>query len=650
MPTALPSCCTLLSPQQQQQLELLALRLNLERHLSHQPWAQAREQQISFLFPAMAAESTAPLLTALEERLGIALLPKPYFANHTDYQAVHAALNQSGAELIGESLVSARELYEMLSRIHESFLATSSADTVQRSRTGAFYTPERLVTFMLKRCLSGWLQPLDIKPRRLPTLLDPACGSGAFLISAFEMLENAKIGSATQVLRSIYGIDRDELAVALCRLTLFCAGAERGLAANGALYELLSTHILAADTLLDADLTFADPQQRGGFDYIVGNPPYGLSRDEQMTDQENEQLKLRYERFRCGKANKYLLFIARGLELLGPRGSLTFVVPNAWLGIKGGKKLRELLLNERSLSELTIIDENVFGEPGVEVVVMHVDRARAHAQIALQHADTIGEIKTVTHVPIAACLNNPDTTIPTRWADGVSEILEKIDAASMPLESPNSLFIPLIALQAYATGKGTPKQSQDDVKKRIYDRRQADDENTLPYLEGRDVARYQINWSGGYLKYGPWLAEFQPRERFTGPRVLVREITCGWPHVLSAAYCDQTFLYNRSVLHILPKANATSADLIALAALLNSRLASFLILMRGRKSQRKIFPKIVNDDLSDFRVPRAWSSIVELLGAVAQQPRRSDEEIDSLVYQTFGIRLQEQQLIERLLS
>ncbi len=57
-------------------------------------------------------------------------------------------------------------------------------------------------------------------------------------------------------------------------------------------------------------------------------------------------------------------------------------------------------------------------------------------------------------------------------------------------------------LQAYESGKGIPKQTPEDVKTRPYDYKYKYDENTFKYLEGKDVLRYNLNWSGTYLKYG----------------------------------------------------------------------------------------------------------------------------------------------------
>jgi hypothetical protein len=176
----------------------------------------------------------------------------------------------------------------------------------------------------------------------------------------------------------------------------------------------------------------------------------------------------------------------------------------------------------------------------------------------------------------------------------------------------------MIALQAYAQGKGNPPQSKSDVKNHVFHANEQVDDKYYPYLQGKDVQRYGINWSGDYLRYGKHLAEPQKLSRFTGPRIIVREITQKTPHLLAATYTDQTLLYNKSVLHILPTDASSEKELLALLCILNSPLASFCIAFRGRKSQRKLFPKIVNGDLKSLSLPLAFDKHVKLLANAAK--------------------------------
>ena len=61
-------------------------------------------------------------------------------------------------------------------------------------------------------------------------------------------------------------------------------------------------------------------------------------------------------------------------------------------------------------------------------------------------------------------------------------------------------------LKAYEGGKGDPSQTKEMKKNRVYHSMEKQDETYIKYLQGKDVCRYKLNWSGEYLKYGNNLA------------------------------------------------------------------------------------------------------------------------------------------------
>ncbi|MDC0358808.1 hypothetical protein OAO01_08335, partial [Oligoflexia bacterium] len=271
----------------------------------------------------------------------------------------------------------------------------------------------------------------------------------------------------------------------------------------------------------------------------------------------------------------------------------------------------------------------VFGEVSVETVTFKVDKERTHHKIRVYHSDSIHDstVGSATAIPVKTCIKNPDFLVPINWSKEVSEIVDHINDVSFSIVDKASPFVPLIALQAYSFGKGKPPQSKADVKNHIYHTTSKTDESTYPYLEGADIHRYHSTWSGKYLRHGACLAEPQTIERFIGPRILIREITSPAPYVLTACYVDEPYLYNKSVLHILPKAKANEELMLALLAVLNSRFASFLITYLGRKSQRKIFPKIVNDDLKYFPIPVNFYEYVTTLAQYSREMARLHEHL-----------------------
>ena len=540
---------------------------------------------------------------------------------------------------------------ETLARLYEPLFSSAGA-----KREGVFYTPRELVSRIVGMALAR-------RPER-PLILDPACGSGLFLLAAFAALRGAQgFAASRDILQScIFGCDKDAHAAAAARLLLLLSLAET---AGERIAELpcLKSGIPAANGLFDADdLTgeieeggivplswnrrFPAAAVRGGFDCVIGNPPYGLKRGEQLSERENALLKARYADFRNGKVNKYLAFMARGYELLSPAGRMCMVVPNAWLGINGGSALRRHLLQERALAEVIVFERQVFPEARVEAVVFCAEKGAQHGEILVQRAaDAAAPAGFSFRISASRCLKSADARIPAIWSERAEPLFELLDACPR-LGDPGSPYMPLIALQAYAVGKGSPPQTADDVRSHIYHHTAKAHPESHPYLEGADVRRYSCAWSGAYLRHGPWLAEPQRLDRFEGPRVLVREILGPLPRLLIAAFVDSCCLYNKSVLHVIAAPHGSREAMLALLAILNSTLASLVIALRGRKSQRRLFPKIVNEDLKDFPLPEDPAGHVRRLAELAEKRSKAgdddrraknlEDEIETAVFEAYG--------------
>lgn len=535
-----------------------------------------------------------------------------------------------------------------LSIIHSTYESLTGAKHSKRKLEGIFYTPQEIVSEMLKRTF-------EISPYSLDkTILDPSLGSGTFLVSAFKIL--ATEHDTKSILKNLYGVDRDELAANLAKLSLIYE-AKPNLKPEVAA-DIVRTNIRHGDALISptdapTDLSlqafdWGESFKPGSFDYIVGNPPYGLSRDNQISEVENTILKQTYKDYRSGKANKYMLFMAKAHQLLNQMGSCTFIVPNSWLGIKSGEKLRKIFLNNHELAELWIYDCPVFQDPNLEAVVFFLNRSKSYDQICIKHFKDLHSAKPIKEIsyPISLSLARKEAEIPTIWSNSVTHLIEKLNTSCVDLGSKDSCFSPKIALQAYAEGKGKPEQKKEDITKRIYDYEYKFDKETYPYINGDEVLRDQINWKGNYLRHGPFLADPQPIERFSSPRILVREIINRAPYMLVACYTEETYLYNKSVLHIHLNQTASKSLLKALTVILNSKLASFQILYRGKKSQRKLFPKIVNQDLKNFLIPKDFEEThTSLLGIDL-----SNNELDQRVYELYSLTKQEIEMLESSLE
>lgn len=236
--------------------------------------------------------------------------------------------------------------------------------------------------------------------------------------------------------------------------------------------------------------------------------------------------------------------------------------------------------------------------------------------------------------------------------DVSDKIIEKLCNGSVILDD---LVHIKAGLKAYQTGKGKPKQTAEVVKQGPFDFNFKLDDNTYKYLEGKDVLRYGLNWSKGYLQFGPHLAE--PRI-FHGPKLIIREITGTFPRCLNVTYTDQTYLFNISNIAIVPR-SGSSVHLKYVLALLNSKLLSYYFIKNTAKSVRQMFPKLILKDLRVFPIKvvseQQQISLIEIADEILAAKENSlqtdtsllESEIDQLVYKLYDLTEDEIKIIEQ---
>ena len=335
-----------------------------------------------------------------------------------------------------------------------------------------------------------------------------------------------------------------------------------------------------------------------GFDIVIGNPPYVLSR-EAFSDEDKLYYKSNYK-LTYEKPNLYLLFLEKSNDLMNSKGTLAFIVPNSWLGIDSASKLRKHLLENSSILKIINLLGETFENAGVEPSVIIYSKEKIESSV--QFATTVDrEIFDANFSEISQeeWLDNRNYLIDITSNTSEHTLLKKIISRSVPL---SSLYEVKVGLQAYETGKGTPKQTSDDVKNHIFDYDYKYDENTFQYLGGSDVMRYATKWSGLWLRYGKWLSQPKTFNQFSEPRILIREITSKFPTVLHCTYIEQVFLNNKSILNIIQLDKNFSLKF--LLAYLNSKFISFYHLRKTVKGNRLLFPKIVIKDLKEYPIPK----------------------------------------------
>jgi hypothetical protein len=251
-----------------------------------------------------------------------------------------------------------------------------------------------------RSAITGYLATLDQYAKALDrvTVVDPACGSGAFLIQAFNYLLNERTWISHERWRisgtgslfdldaemrsvltnNIFGVDINQESVEITKLALWLRTAlpDRPLsvlddnircgnslvepdfyARNGKTLSLFDENKRELINAFDWREAFPAIFARGGFDCIVGNPPYVKLQHLKVAQPEvaeylangKEHGSPRFASTQTGNFDLYLPFIERGLLLLGAQGRMGFIAPNLWTVNEYGAGLRELLSTTRQL-------------------------------------------------------------------------------------------------------------------------------------------------------------------------------------------------------------------------------------------------------------------------------------------------------------
>ncbi|MBN2668686.1 MAG: transposase [Bacteroidales bacterium] len=336
-------------------------------------------------------------------------------------------------------------------------------------------------------------------------------------------------------------------------------------------------------------------EYKGGFDVVIGNPPYVFARDN-----ISQVLKDYYVKNYVSaeyQVNTYLLFIEKTIKIIKESAKYGLIIPNAWLMVSSAKGLRNFILKSCSVNEIINLAGYSFEGVNVETIIILADKNKSSDENSINVLLSHDKEFRLSHVKNQSDFENNDGFEFKVFSDEESdELTKKIQRDSKDLDN---LVLIKAGLQAYEKDKGIPKQTAEDVKNRPYDYLYKYDENTFKYLEGKDVGRYFTNWSGQFLQYGIHLAAPRTFDLFDGEKIIIREITGKYPKSIIATYSNELYLYNRSNIAIIAR-EELHFSLKYIVAVLNSQLMAYYFVKNTAKSVRKMFPKIILNDLRKF--------------------------------------------------
>ena len=400
-------------------------------------------------------------------------------------------------------------------------------------------------------------------------------------------------------------------------------------------------------------------KENGGFDVVIGNPPYVFARSGESKGLTKKHKEYFYKSFALARyqINLYSLFLEKGKQLLRRKGVLAYIVPNNWLTINTNKDLREFVLSHANITIVNCLSR-VFESASVDSSIVLFSNDTSNKYISLCEYNDSKTIELVSRTTTDYFLNKPDAIINIEALKNgeIGILIDKIETRGVQLKNIADVKA---GLKAYETGKGRPPQTENMKKTRIYHTSEAIDETYLRYLEGRDVSRYRLGWSGEFLKYGENLAASRKFELFSTPRILVRQIPAKPPYCIHACYTEEILLNDLNSMNII---NIQENPFYVLG-ILNSRLMSFWFIHKFGKLSRGIFPQFKINELEQFPIHNADQSVSSQIKLLVDQilvitfssdydpkkpPIRQKEleaKIDEIVFDLYELTPEEREIV-----
>jgi len=590
-----------------------------------------------------------------------------------------------------------------------------------RKAGGVYYTPAYIVNYIVQNTIGK--QIIDKSPSDLAggknsppfRVLDMACGSGSFLLGAYQYLldhclkwyqanppakntkavyQNAKgetcltIAERKRILIThIYGVDIDRQAVETTKLSLLLKALEgendTSLSQQMTLFQEralpnLSENIKCGNSLIASDFSmeaeelvrvhafdwpvqFPDAIKAGGFDAIIGNPPY--IRPHNIEPDAKEYFWKHYDTFEK-KGDIYCCFSQKAKNLCKNGGRLSFIVSNGWLRLDSFQRLRKMFLDQTAVESIVDLPDRVFAEAQVKTCIFvctkvsdENERNRNMISVWKQNEGFVPlNLVLVRTISQQAFCTTYKQIFDISISPETETIKDRVKANGQPL---GELFDVCFGLK---TG--------DDEKFLHHGKENTEDK---PLLRGDDVGRYDSNFKNEYVWYVPDKMRqnrqtSRPGEpwRFEQPKVLIKDTTS----VFAGTY-DEGVYYVKDVLIVVPFKNKTTTKLLlkALLAILNSRLLTFyyrttfqtIHVQRNELASLPIaridFSNLVEKNRHDKLVglvdkmlaltPRLRETTSEAEKAVLQNAfKTTDREIDNLVYELYGLTPEEIVIVE----
>jgi len=241
-------------------------------------------------------------------------------------------------------------------------------------------------------------------------------------------------------------------------------------------------HVNAFDWLAE----FPAVMKAGGFDVVIGNPPY--VRQESLKEQK-EYYQLHYAVYQ-GTADLYAYFIEKGISLLRPGGIFSYIVANKWMRANYGKPLRKFLLTKQIEEIVDFGDLPVFKTATTYPCIIRISNIKPTREFCISKVDTLDFPDLAGYVMEHRHPMDQHTLTDGGWTLGnkrTENLLKKLQSAGRPLEE----YVMGQIFYGIKTGLNKAFVVDEQTKKKLIEEDPKSAEIIKPFVVGKDVKRYE---------------------------------------------------------------------------------------------------------------------------------------------------------------
>ena len=514
---------------------------------------------------------------------------------------------------------------EQLTEIREDTLGVLFEKLIreqEKKDLGQFYTSQEIVNYMINF--------LNIKPDS--KILDPTCGCGVFLVTAYNYLKQVN----KNAMENIYGVDLNTSATKIARINLWLRNGQ-----NVNSLKILERNIKVGNSIVENKLVdkkafnwnkkFSEILDNGGFDFIIGNPPYISLKNKRDYDVKESV----FSKIANGNTNAASLVIAKSFELLKEDGVMAFVLPKTLIRVNSYSKLREFLLENSKILHVYDLGDSFRGVRG-EQIILFIQKTKDKGEInknrvlvkVLENDNSLESQKTFY---VSQKVFRKYNTFLMFENKNYYDLIDKIKGVN--LENIAEIF------RGITISPNSKLISNSKTKL------------TKPIIKGNDVSKF--SYTNGYFVDTSRLNEGIAKTELLGKnKIILQNIFSSEAGIISSMD-KKGYLNFDTITNIVLKDNSFKLEYIF--GLLNSKLLNFYLKYAVYNKSKltmhtdKAYIGKIPILKSDKKIENEIINLVQKLN-INKDKKKILRELDKKVYKLYKINKTEQNLIESALK